>query len=149
MSAQTLYKEGKDYQQISLDALQKYLQKQVSLESFAYESRTPGAQTIMITSPELTCICPFSDLPDFGVVKIEYVPQEKCLELKSFKLFLHAFREIKIFHEAITEVIFEAFLTEISPQSAKITVEMNPRGNVTTTCCKHFPGQKELKKNKA
>lgn len=148
MSAQTLYREGEDYQQISLDVLQQHLQKQAPLESFSYESRSPGAQTIRITSPELTCICPFSNLPDFGVVEIEYIPQVKCLELKSFKLFLHAFREIKIFHEAITEIIFEAFLIEISPQSARITVEMNPRGNVTTVCTKVFPEKKRDEKEK-
>ena len=131
-------REGEDYRQVSLPEIRKTLRERAPLLTFAFRPETPGEQVITIESPELTCICPFSDLPDFGTVKIEYSPEAKCLELKSFKLFLGAFRDLKVFHEGVTEVILAEFTEVIQPRWAEITVEMNPRGNVTTLCRKRY-----------
>lgn len=133
-----LYSEGKDYRQIDIMALRKWLKKNAPLHTFVFKNIAPGEQWISIATPELTCICPFSDYPDFGKVEIEYVPNKVCLELKSFKLYINAFRDIKIFHEVITEVIFADFLQAVKPKKAKLFVNMNPRGNMTTTCRKFY-----------
>ncbi len=133
-----LYLEGKDYKQIDLKALRAWLKKIAPLTVFKFEEQAVGEHWISISTPELTCICPFSNFPDFGKVEIEYVPDKVCLELKSFKLYINAFRDIKIFHEAITEVIFADFLQAVKPKKARITVDMNPRGNVKTVCEKRY-----------
>lgn len=129
-----LYTEGKHYQQIDVKKISAEVKKIAPLETFAFQTMSPGEHWVTISSPELTCICPFSDYPDFGSVNISYVPDKKCLELKSFKMYINAFREIKIFHESITELIFHDFLTAVKPKKAKIIVEMNVRGNVKTVC---------------
>jgi len=133
-----LYKEGEDYKQIPLSETRKSLSQKAPLETFDFQEEAPGEHKISIFSPELTCICPFSDFPDFGTVYIKYIPNKKCLELKSFKLYINAFRNVKIFHEGVTEVIFADFLEAVQPKWAKIKVEMNPRGNVTTVCKKEY-----------
>jgi 7-cyano-7-deazaguanine reductase len=133
-----LYKEGQDYIQPDLKKIRATIKKSAPLETFKFDPQTPGEQWISITSPEFTAICPFSHWPDFGSVTIRYVPGSKCLELKSFKVYINAFRDIKIFHEAVTEVIFADFLEAVKPQKAHILVHMNPRGNVTTVCEKKF-----------
>lgn len=114
------------------------IKKVAPLETFKYQKQGPGEQWINISSPEYTSICPFSDWPDFGTVIIDYVPNKLCLELKSFKLYINAFRNIKIFHETVTEVIFQDFLEATRPLKAKITVDMNVRGNVKTICKKFY-----------
>jgi 7-cyano-7-deazaguanine reductase len=129
-----LYTEGQHYQQIDAKKISVDVRKIAPLETFAFQSMAPGEHWVTISTPELTCICPFSDYPDFGSVSISYVPDKKCLELKSFKLYINAFREVKIFHESITELIFADFLAAVKPKKAKIIVEMNVRGNVKTIC---------------
>lgn len=133
-----LYREGKDYKQIDTKELRKFLRETAPLETFEFVGEVSGEHWVSISTPELTSICPFTDYPDFGRVEIEYVPGEKCLELKSFKLYINAFRDVKIFHEVLTEVIFADFLEIVQPSKAKILVDMNVRGNVKTVCRKYF-----------
>lgn len=134
-----LYTEGKDYQQVSVKEIRRSLLKTVPLMTFAFQEEVLGSEHwIEITSPEFTAICPFSEYPDFGTVMIAYVPDKVCLELKSFKLYINAFRDIKIFHETTTEIIFADFLAAVQPKKAKIVVDMNPRGNVKTVCRKFY-----------
>jgi len=133
-----LYKEGKDYKQADLQKIRKQLQKTAPLEVFRFTAISKGEQWVKISTPEFTAICPFSDFPDFGTVTIEYVPNKICLELKSFKFYINAFRDIKIFHEAVTEVIFADFLESVKPKKAHITVDMNVRGNIKTVCEKRY-----------
>lgn len=138
MATTNLYIEGKDYAQVDIKKISLELKKKISLETFGFQSGGSGEHWVTISSPELTCICPFSDYPDFGTVTISYVPNQKCLELKSFKLYINAFREVKIFHESITELIFSDFLNAVKPKKAWLKIEMNPRGNVTTLCEKRY-----------
>jgi len=133
-----LYKENKDYSQTDLQQIRKQLRKAAPLEVFKFTGLSKGEQWVRISTPEFTAICPFSDFPDFGTVTIEYVPDKVCLELKSFKLYINAFRNIKIFHEAVTEVIFADFMESVKPKKARIVVDMNVRGNVKTVCEKKF-----------
>lgn len=133
-----LYFEGRDYKQADLKKLRAQLKKTSPLLTFKFETLAQGEQWISISTPELTCICPFSDFPDFGSVAIHYVPNKVCLELKSFKLYINAFRDVKIFHEAITEVIFADFLEAVKPKKAWMEMDMNVRGNVKTICRKYW-----------
>src|SRR6266699_6468798 len=67
------------------------------LDTFPYEFSGSEIK-INFEMPEFTCICPFSDFPDFATIRIEYVPNERCIELKSLKLYINSFRYVKIFH---------------------------------------------------
>ena len=101
------------------------------LDTFAYEF--PGREIkINFEIPEFTAICPFSDFPDFATIRIEYVPNERCVELKSLKLYINSFRNVKIFHEHVINVILEDFVQACDPLSVDIEGDFNVRGNVKT-----------------
>lgn len=129
---------SKLYKEQDAKEIRTQIKKIAPLETFVFQKQGEGEHWISISSPEYTSICPFSDWPDFGTVTIEYVPNKVCLELKSFKLYINAFRDVKIFHETVTEVIFADFLEAIKPLKAKIVVDMNVRGNVKTVCRKSY-----------
>lgn len=133
-----LYKENRDYKEQDAKKIRAQIKKVAPLETFKFQSQSPGEHWISISSPEYTSICPFSDWPDFGSVTIEYVPNKVCLELKSFKVYINAFRNVKIFHETVTEVIFANFLEAVKPLKARIVVDMNVRGNIKTVCEKSY-----------
>jgi 7-cyano-7-deazaguanine reductase len=102
------------------------------LDTFPYEF--PGRDIkINFEIPEFTCICPFSDFPDFATIRIEYVPNERCVELKSLKLYINSFREVKIFHEHVINVMLEDFVNACDPSSVEIEGDFNVRGNIKTT----------------
>src|ERR671928_1331561 len=101
------------------------------LETFAYEF--PGREIkINFEIPEFTAICPFSDFPDFAIIRIEYVPNELCIELKSLKLYINSFREVKIFHEHVINVILEDFVAACDPLSVELEGDFHVRGNIKT-----------------
>jgi 7-cyano-7-deazaguanine reductase len=83
--------------------------------------------------PEFTCVCPFSDFPDFATLRLEYVPNERCVELKSLKLYINSFREVKIFHEHVVNVILEDFVAACDPVEVNLEGDFNVRGNIKTT----------------
>ena len=101
------------------------------LDSFAYEF--PGKEIwVEFEIPEFTAICPFSDFPDFGVIRLRYVPNKLCVELKSLKLYINSFREIKIFHEHVVNLILEDFVAACDPIKVEIEGDYNVRGNIKT-----------------
>jgi 7-cyano-7-deazaguanine reductase len=101
------------------------------LDTFAYEF--PGREIkIDFESPEFTAICPFSEFPDFATIRLEYVPNERCVELKSLKLYINSFRNVKIFHEHVINVILEDFVRACDPLSVEIEGDFHVRGNVKT-----------------
>ncbi len=138
------YKEGEDYKERDASEIRKEIKEIAKLESFEFQQQGPGEHWVSISTTELTAICPFSDWPDFGKVKISYVPDKKCLELKSFKLYINAFRNVKIFHESLTEVVFQDFLDAVDPKKAKILIDMNVRGNIKTKCHKYFNMERDI-----
>ena len=102
------------------------------LDTFPYEF--PGREIkVNFEIPEFTAICPFSDFPDFATIRIEYVPNERCVELKSLKLYINSFRDVKIFHEHVINVILEDFVRACDPLSVEIEGNFNVRGNIKTT----------------
>lgn len=103
----------------------------VQLDTFEYEY--PGRKVwIDFEIPEFTAICPFSDFPDFAVIKLSYVPNERCIELKSLKMYINSFREIKIFHEHVVNVILEDFVKACDPLKVRIEGDFHVRGNIKT-----------------
>src|ERR671932_163454 len=101
------------------------------LDTFEYKYK--GKETrISFTCPEFTAVCPFSDFPDFATIKIEYVPNERCVELKSLKLYVNSFRDVKIFHEHVVNVILEDFVRACDPLEVNIEGDFNVRGNIKT-----------------
>ena len=101
------------------------------LDTFAYEF--PGREIkIDFEITEFTAICPFSDFPDFATIRLEYVPHERCVELKSLKLYINSFRQVKIFHEHVVNVILEDFVRACDPLSVEIEGDFHVRGNIKT-----------------
>jgi 7-cyano-7-deazaguanine reductase len=87
---------------------------------------------VNISFPEFTCLCPRSGYPDFAVIKINYIPDKKIVELKSLKLFLNSFRGIYISHEEVTNKIYSELKRKLKPRSLEVIGDFNPRGNVKT-----------------
>lgn len=101
------------------------------LDTFAYEF--PGKKIkINFEITEFTAICPFSDFPDFATIRIVYVPNLRCIELKSLKMYINSFRNVKIFHEHVINVILEDFVKACDPLGVKIEGDFHVRGNIKT-----------------
>jgi 7-cyano-7-deazaguanine reductase len=101
------------------------------LDTFAYEFAGREIR-INFEIPEFTAICPFSDFPDFATIRLEYVPTERCIELKSLKLYINSFRNVKIFHEHVINIILEDFVAACDPLSVEIEGDFHVRGNIKT-----------------
>ena len=102
------------------------------LETFD-NPRAERDYTIRIHTPEFTCICPKTGQPDFATIHLDYIADKKCIELKSFKLYMWSFREQGAFHEDITNQILSDLVTATDPRFMRITAEFNVRGGVYTT----------------
>lgn len=101
------------------------------LDSFHYEFR--GSEIwVEFDIPEFTAICPFSEFPDFAIIRLKYVPNELCIELKSLKLYINSFREIKVFHEHVINIILEDFVAACDPMRVEIEGDFHVRGNIKT-----------------
>jgi len=101
------------------------------LDTFEYEYA--GREIwVEFEMPEFTAICPFSDFPDFAIIRLKYIPNERCIELKSLKLYINSFRNVKIFHEHVVNVILEDFVKACDPLKAEIEGDFHVRGNIKT-----------------
>ena len=89
--------------------------------------------TIRIDVPEFTCLCPKTGQPDFASFLIEYVPEQRCIELKSLKLYMWSFREEGAFHEAVTNQILSDLVTACEPRFLRLTGKFNVRGGIYTS----------------
>ena len=88
--------------------------------------------TIHIDTPEFTCLCPLTGQPDFASIDIEYVPDQRCLELKALKLYFWSYRDRGAFHEAVTNQILSDLVAAAAPRFMRIHAEFNVRGGVYT-----------------
>ena len=88
---------------------------------------------VEIVCPEFTSVCPKTGQPDFGTLTITYTPNLKCVELKSLKLYLQAFRNEGIFYENVTNSIFEDLCEVLNPRNLKLVAAFTARGGITTT----------------
>ena len=89
--------------------------------------------TIRMTIPEFSCLCPKTGQPDFATLEIEYVPNERCVELKSLKLYIWSFRNRGAFHEAVTTEILRDLVALTAPRFMRIMAKFNVRGGIYTT----------------
>ena len=103
-----------------------------ALETFD-NPRPERDYTIRITMPEFTCLCPKTGQPDFATIDLEYVADKQCVELKSLKLYIWAFRDEGAFHEDVTNQILSDLVAATQPRFMRITAEFNVRGGVYTT----------------
>ncbi|HEV2704683.1 MAG TPA: preQ(1) synthase [Pyrinomonadaceae bacterium] len=101
------------------------------LDTFPYEFVGREVR-VAFEMTEFTAICPFSDFPDFATIRLEYIPNERCVELKSLKLYINSFREVKIFHEHVINVILEDFVRACDPLAVNIEGDFHVRGNIKT-----------------
>ena len=88
--------------------------------------------TIRIRIPEFTCLCPKTGQPDFATLYLDYVPDQRCVELKSLKLYVWSFRDEGAFHEAVTNRILDDLVAATKPRFMRLTAEFNVRGGVYT-----------------
>ena len=106
--------------------------KSESLEVF--DNPNPARDfEICIEAPEFTCVCPKTGHPDFANMVLTYVPAEHCVELKAYKLYIHAWRNVGIFHEAVTNRIAEDLITRLQSKYLTLVGAFHAHGGITTT----------------
>lgn len=99
-----------------------------------FENQFPGRDyTIEIVCPEFTSVCPKTGQPDFGTLTFLYIPEQRCVELKSLKLYLQQFRNQGIFYENITNRILDELVELLQPRYMKLSASFTPRGGISTT----------------
>ncbi len=107
------------------------------LETF--ENQHPGRDyTIEIVCPAFTSVCPKTGQPDFGTLTFTYVPDEKCVELKSLKFYLQQFRNEGIFYENVTNRILDDLVGVLKPRRMELVAAFTARGGITTTVTATF-----------
>ena len=94
--------------------------------------------TIEMECPEFTSICPVTGQPDFGTIRIRYVPDQQCIELKSLKLYLWSYRQEGAFHEAVTNNILDDLIAACAPRQMTVVGDFNVRGGITTVVTAEF-----------
>lgn len=93
----------------------------------------PGKDIILeIETSEFTCICPWSKLPDFATLRIKYVPDKLCVELKSLKYYIQSYRNVGIVHESAVNKIYEDIFNLIKPKQLYVELEFTLRGGIKT-----------------
>ncbi|MFQ6091094.1 MAG: preQ(1) synthase [bacterium] len=119
-------------EQNSYEGLQEEIRGlKIEPEIETWQNQYPDKEyTIELTIPEFTSVCPKTGLPDFGTIRISYVPDRRCVELKSLKLYIHAYRDVGVFHEHAVNKILDDFVRACRPRSARVVGEFNVRGGI-------------------
>jgi len=113
-----------------------------SLETFP--NPHPGRDyVIRFECPEFTCLCPKTGQPDFATIRVEYVPDSLCVELKSWKLYLWSYRDQGAFHEAVTNRILDDLVAAARPRRARVEGDFNVRGGIHTVVVAEYLGNKD------
>ena len=114
--------------------------KQTWNELEAVPNRYPDRDyTVNISIPEFTCVCPRTGLPDFGTIIINYVPDELIVELKSLKYYILNYRNLGIFHEAVTNRILDDLKAALKPRKIEVIGDFHPRGGIKTVVTTRWP----------
>ena len=104
-----------------------------SKELETFPNPNPGRDyEIRFDCPEFTCVCPKTGQPDFATIRIRYTPDQKCVELKSLKLYLWSFRDQGHFHEAVTNMILDDLVAATDPRHMTVEGDFLIRGGITT-----------------
>ena len=101
------------------------------LETFPYDGHR---QAINYTTKEFSAVCPFSGLPDYGQLIIDYVPDQVIVELKSLKYYITSYRSVGIYQEHATNRLYSDLKQLLAPKELSVTTIYNTRGGVDTTC---------------
>ena len=109
------------------------------LETFAYEFPEREAEVVVGTD-EWTCVCPFSGLPDFGTLTVTYVPERRCIELKSLKYYLTTFRSVGVYQEHAANLLLEHLVAACLPRRLEVTLDYRLRGGIHTVVTVRHPG---------
>ena len=91
--------------------------------------------------PEFTCLCPLTGQPDFAAIRIRYVPDQRCVELKSLKLYLWSFRDEGHFHEAVTNRIADEIVAALAPRRLRVEGDFKVRGGIATVVVVEHPAR--------
>ena len=106
------------------------------MESFSLETfpnpKPDRNYDISICCPEFTSVCPKTGMPDFGEIRVKYMPNELCIELKSLKYYLVGFRDQGIYYESITNKILDDLVDACAPRRMTVTGDFSARGGITT-----------------
>jgi 7-cyano-7-deazaguanine reductase len=94
---------------------------------------------INMEAPEFTCVCPRTGQPDFATVRIRYIPDQLCVELKSLKLYLWSYRDEGAFHEDVINRILDDFVEACRPRKITVIGDFNIRGGIHTTITVGYP----------
>ncbi len=94
---------------------------------------------ITMEIPEFTSLCPVTGLPDFGIITINYEPKRSCMELKSLKMYILAYRDLGIFYENAVNRILEDIVTACDPVRAAVKGEFRPRGGIKSVVESRYP----------
>ena len=112
----------------------KNTNKKEVLQIETFPNPVPGRDyTIEMECPEFTCLCPKTGQPDFAILRISYIPDKWCLELKSLKIYLVSYRNEGGFHEKVTNIILDDLVSACRPRKMTIVGEFNVRGGIHTT----------------
>jgi 7-cyano-7-deazaguanine reductase len=103
-----------------------------------WPNQFPGYE-IGVDDPEFTSVCPKTGLPDFGTITIRYMPDQKCLELKSLKEYLQSYRNLGIFQENIVNRVLEDVVRCARPVWAEVKGDFRPRGGISTVVVARWP----------
>ena len=101
-------------------------------DTFSSPSRGEECEDISFEAPEFTCLCPMTGQPDFATIRIRYVPDQKCVELKSLKLYLWSYRDEGTFHEAVTNRIADDLIGALAPRRLSVEGDFYVRGGIKT-----------------
>src|SRR5262245_32847481 len=115
---------------------------QASRDLETFPNPRPGRDyEIAFECPEFTCVCPRTGQPDFATIRIVYTPADKCVELKSLKLYLWSFRTEGHFHEDVTNRILDDLVAALAPRSMTVVGDFNVRGGIHTVVTASHPSR--------
>ena len=129
----TSYAEDRTFDFLQQNAIQPEL-----LKTFPYQG---PKQRICYKMKEFSAVCPFSGLPDYGIVWVKYIPQDLIVELKSLKYYLQTYRPVGIYQEEATAKIFQDLSSVLRPQELILKTRYNTRGGIDATCAVHSDDQ--------
>jgi 7-cyano-7-deazaguanine reductase len=104
-----------------------------------WPSQYPADYEIVVTIPEFTSLCPKTGLPDFATLTVTYVPDRRCVELKSLKEYVNAYRNLGIFNENVVNRVLEDLVRALRPRRMAVRGAFTPRGGIQTTVEARFP----------
>ncbi|MBN1196891.1 MAG: NADPH-dependent 7-cyano-7-deazaguanine reductase QueF [Candidatus Aminicenantes bacterium] len=108
------------------------------LEALPFQPTDPNTR-IEISNPEFTSLCPKTGLPDYGTIRIRYVPRNKIVELKSLKYYFLQYRQTGIFYERLTRLIRDHLVALLDPLEIEVEARFTPRGGLSSTITSSYP----------